>query len=108
MRLKQRYGFPSEFYDQARPLHVHRSDYEFVAPIDWGQMEKDRQEQIDNAYRYIADGLEKSYTVDKWGLMSSAIQVSLPFILKILLFLLTSSIGVLALDYFDVIRLGIF
>ena len=109
--MKQRFGFPSTFdifYEYARPLHVHRDDREFVAPIDWGQMEKDRQEQIDNAYQYITKGADEIYAVDKWGLIGSAIQISLPFVLKILLFLLTSSVGIFALDYFNVIQLGIF
>jgi len=110
--MKQRFGFPSTFdifYEYARPLHVHRDDREFVAPIDWGQMEKDRQEQIDNAYRYVANGIQQSkYTIDKWSIVSSGLQILLPIIIKVLFALIAGSMGVIALDYWKVINLGLF
>lgn len=110
--MKQRFGYPSQFdifYEYARPLHVHRDDREFVAPIDWGQIEKDRQELIDNAYQYVLKGIqEHNYGFDKWDVISKALGYLLPVIIKILFVLVGGSVGIFALDYWNVINLGLF
>lgn len=100
----------NEFFGRRNPVWVHRSDYEFVDPIDWGQIEKDRQEQIDNAYRYIANGIEKNryFSIDKWSIMSKAIEILLPFMIKGLLWLIGVGSGIAVLDYFHVVKLGLF
>ena len=107
--MRQRFGFPSDFdifFEYARPLHVHRDDREFVAPIDWGQMEKDRQEQIDNAYRYVMGSIQqKKYSWDKWETLAKATEIILPIILKVALVLVGGGAGVFALNYFKVISI---
>jgi hypothetical protein len=102
----------NEFYGQRTPIWVHRSDYEFVDPIDWGQIDKDRQEQIDNAFRYISYGRGQKNPYlsieSKIKIAGVLIESALPIILKLMMWIMVGAIGTFALDYFNVINLGMF
>jgi hypothetical protein len=75
----------------------------YVKPIDWGKMERDRQELIDGAFQYVggSEFTASSGDINKkrnWGA-----------ILPILFILIIVSVsGTFALDYLNIIDLGIF
>ena len=86
-------------FDRARPIHVHRDNYEFVKPIDWGQIAEDRQKQINGAFDYI-DGKRK-YLFDHVrteDVVSSGT--------KAVLLLWVFTIALFLLDRYDIINFG--
>jgi hypothetical protein len=106
--MKTRYGFPSEFdlfYKQARPLHIHRDDREFVAPINWGQIEKDKQKLIDGAYKYLTEPKETRKYYD----IGEKIKVGDEWIYLIKFFIILLAIcgTIFSLDFFDLVDLGL-
>ena len=76
-------------------------DTQFVSPIDWNQIEKDRQKLIDGAYEYIINGRGKGRTYldinEKEFLFSSDTS---SFILKFVFFIILISCSIYGLSQF--------
>lgn len=78
-----------------------RNDLDFVDPIDWGQLERDRQTQIDAAYHYITEVRGKPYKEGKIGR-----EINYPlFFLKLITFFLFCALALAIMDHFEIVNL---